>query len=595
MALNVAIMNREEKFVVSSSLFRVQKISLSVSFAMNESLNLSFENLRYQVSAGFWSKSRKKKDLLKGISGEFKGSELSVVIGPSGSSKSTLINVLSGFIHENVSGAIKINDNVIPPTVVRRVSSYVLQDNDLHEFLTVYETLMFAASFKSKHKKSIKHKVENSLNSFGMMEHAETLVKDLSGGQRKRLSIASELVDDPAILFLDEPTTGLDSSSSTQCIQLLKKLAQEGKTIICTIHSPSALVFEMFDHIYALADGQCIYQGRSTRLVPFLAELDLICPESYSPSDFLLEIATNDYGPMNHRLVDKMENGANNYGSSQTSLMKLPNLISADLADLRSPSRSIYTLPFCDQVQHLMYRRFLISKRDKTLVIMRLAIHAILSVSIGFIYRDCGVDASKFFDNYRYIISTVVFQLYTSYFSLQTASEYDDLVDDANRLICLFLTVPLEFPILKRERFNRWYSTSAFFTSFVLFDLPIIFLCSLCFVSVTYVMTNQPLEFNRYLTFFCISLAMCYAGQGIGLMGSALLEVKVIEILSRKARRKGFASVELISTSFSFCFAECCDIGRNHFVAFLRILVGDSLNERHVGSVSLSVLREFPR
>lgn len=81
--------------------------------------------------------------------------------------------------------------------------------------------------------------------------------------------------------------------------------------------------------------------------------------------------------------------------------------------------------------------------------------------------------------------------------------------------------------MLKRERFNRWYSTGAFFTAFVVIDLPITFLCSLCYVSITYVMTNQPHEVHRYLAFFCVSLALSYAAQGVGLMGSALLDVKV--------------------------------------------------------------------
>lgn len=81
--------------------------------------------------------------------------------------------------------------------------------------------------------------------------------------------------------------------------------------------------------------------------------------------------------------------------------------------------------------------------------------------------------------------------------------------------------------MLKREQFNRWYSTGAFFTAFIVIDLPITFLCSLCYVSITYVMTNQPLEVHRYLAFFCVSLALSYAAQGVGLMGSALLDVKV--------------------------------------------------------------------
>jgi ABC-type multidrug transport system ATPase subunit len=388
---------------------------------MGEPLNLSFENLRYQVTKGVVASKRESRDILKGISGEFKANELSAVVGPSGSGKSTVLDVLSGYKHENVSGAIKINGREIPQIAVRRVSSYVLQDNALHKFLTVHETIMFAASFKSKHKKWIQHKVENILNCFGMMEHSSTMVKELSGGQRKRLSIAVELVDDPSVLFLDEPTTGLDSSSSTQCIQLLKKLAMEGKTVVCSIHSPSALIFEMFDHLYALADGHCIYQGTTGRLVPFLTELSLICPESHSPSDFLLEIATDDYGPLNYQLVEKIENGAINYGEQQT--LKYRNQSSVDLGDLLSPSSSIYALPFCDQVQHLMYRSLLISSRDKTLIIMRLMIHVILSFSVGFIYRNCGEGASNFYDNYRFIVSAVVFQLYTSYFSLQTASK----------------------------------------------------------------------------------------------------------------------------------------------------------------------------
>lgn len=80
--------------------------------------------------------------------------------------------------------------------------------------------------------------------------------------------------------------SGLDSSTSTQLISLLKKLADEGRTIICTIHQPSALMFQMFDHLFAIADGQCIYTGSTNNLVPFLSELNLKCPESYNPADY---------------------------------------------------------------------------------------------------------------------------------------------------------------------------------------------------------------------------------------------------------------------------------------------------------------------
>lgn len=388
---------------------------------MDKSLNLSFENLTYQVSSGlFCSGKQKFKQVLNGLSGEFCFCELSVIVGPSGSGKSTLLDILSGFQRSNVSGTIRLNGEVISTSAVRRQSSYVPQDNKLHDFLTVGEAMMFAATFRNVKEQTKEVQVQQILSSLGIISQLNTFTKQLSGGQLKRLSIALELVDDPPILFLDEPTTGLDSSSSTQCIQILKKLANEGKTIVCTIHTPSALEYKMFDHVYALADGCCIYQGSSSNLVPFLSDLDLVCPETYNPPDFLLEIATNDYGLQNHRLTEKVQNGINQ--SFRKSLPKHQNL----MLDSQNISKSIYQLSFTQQVLHLLHRNILISTRDKTLIALRLCIHLVIGVVFGAIYKDVGRNAAFFLDNYRYVITTTVFQLYTSYFSLQTSSESID-------------------------------------------------------------------------------------------------------------------------------------------------------------------------
>lgn len=158
------------------------------------------------------------------------------------------------------------------------------------EGLTVREAMMYAADLKLGFEELTKEQkvevVEEIIHLLRLTNAMDTDCGRLSGGEKKRLSIAQELLNNPPVLFLDEPTTGLDDLSGSQVMELLRKLAHGGRTVICSIHTPSAKIFEMFDHIYVVAKGQCIFQGRGENIVPYVETIGIRCPKTYNPADF---------------------------------------------------------------------------------------------------------------------------------------------------------------------------------------------------------------------------------------------------------------------------------------------------------------------
>ncbi|XP_013103681.1 ATP-binding cassette sub-family G member 1 [Stomoxys calcitrans] len=283
------------------------------TFARCPEIDIEFEDIRYAVKKFSFSERKfVTKEILHGINGSFRSGELTAIMGPSGSGKSTLLNVMTGFRCSGVTGSVRVNGTTISTSSqkFRELSCYLHQDDMLRPQLTVGETMMLAAHLKLGFKISKKEKlrlVKHILSLLGLEHRYNVGAGKLSGGQKKRLAIALELISNPSVLYLDEPTTGLDSSSCSQCIALLKKLAALGHTIVCTIHQPSALIFEMFDKLYTVVEGHCIYQGPIKELIPFLADQNLLCPSYHNPADFLLEVAVGEH----ERDLDKLINAAN--------------------------------------------------------------------------------------------------------------------------------------------------------------------------------------------------------------------------------------------------------------------------------------------
>lgn len=170
----------------------------------------------------------------------------------------------------------------------RKITSYIMQNDSLLLQLTVKEQMYFAGALKlSKVAKSLRRAIILEIvKALGLENVYLTKTAKLSGGQVKRLSIGLELLSNPPLMFLDEPTSGLDSLASYQCISILKALAKGGRTIIFTIHQPSSRIFDLFDDLLIITQGQVLYQGKSRDMVPYLTELGLHCPGYYNPADF---------------------------------------------------------------------------------------------------------------------------------------------------------------------------------------------------------------------------------------------------------------------------------------------------------------------
>ena len=191
-----------------------------------------------------------------------------------------------------------MNGHEIGPYMYR-LSGFVHQDDLFVGSLTVMEHMYFMAQLKIDRRVSKKEKnalIHDLLERTGLLKCAHTKIGDvgegktLSGGEKKRLAFAAELLTKPAILFCDEPTTGLDSFSAQKLVSTLQSLAKRGTAIICTIHQPSSQLFSMFDQVMLLADGRVAFMGKPLEALRFFETYGYMCPSNYNPAEFVINV-----------------------------------------------------------------------------------------------------------------------------------------------------------------------------------------------------------------------------------------------------------------------------------------------------------------
>jgi len=212
-----------------------------------------------------------------------------------------------------IDGTMRINGNPTNSEIIRRISGYVPQEDIFPGYLTVYEHLLFHAVLRcpaSLEDSDVRRRVHTVLNVLDLNKCAQSRIGDefnrgLSGGEKRRLSLAEELLIQPAILFLDEPTTGLDSSSAKSILFALNEYSRHGTTVLMSLHQPSVSLYRILDNVIVLSKGKVIFDGPPSAVPLYIDRVnDMFAsfeerstlfaahPTSDNPADLLLDVAS---------------------------------------------------------------------------------------------------------------------------------------------------------------------------------------------------------------------------------------------------------------------------------------------------------------
>ncbi|KAG0170943.1 hypothetical protein DFQ30_001729 [Apophysomyces sp. BC1015] len=259
--------------------------------------SLIFQNICYSVN---------KQKILKDAIGMARPGEVMAIMGPSGAGKTTLLDILANRTKAGVvTGDVYVNGHKLSRTEYKRLIGYVDQEDTMIPTLTVYETILYSALLR------LPRSMSDAAKRFRVMEVMQELgidtIKDskigqtgersISGGERRRVAIACELVTSPSILFLDEPTTGLDAYNAYNVVESLVTLARDyNRTIIFTIHQPRSNIVTLFDQLVLLAKGRIVYSGPQIRTQSYFNHIGHSCPPGFNIADYLIDLTMQRTG-----------------------------------------------------------------------------------------------------------------------------------------------------------------------------------------------------------------------------------------------------------------------------------------------------------
>lgn len=467
-----------------------------------------------------FTNDRTQKKILYNISGKI-DTGFTAIMGASGSGKSTLLNTLSYRTDPNIkkTGTMQINGLDYTHSEFKNFGAYVMQKDILNPDLTVEETLYYNAKLKlpnTMSEEQINEKVSDVIKKMGLNHTKNTIIgsslkKGISGGECKRLCIAIELLSNPKLLFLDEPTSGLDTGTASLVCSYLKKISQDGITVVCTIHQPSQKVFEMFDNVILLDRGEIVFIGKVLDLNSFFELSGFGIPLNTNPADFVIDVISDQQN--SHILKNRF----NSFSNDPTNDVNIQ--FTNEIPIVNRKQTWFY------QFMILVNRSIKEQWRKKYGILTDIINNIIMAFLIGGVFYGIDNSQKNVFLRSPFLFFCCINQGLSS--SLSTVNSFPE-----DRVLSL------------HERRSGAYKTSAYFMAKMLVETAVQTIKPILFSCIVYFMVGLHHDANNFFIFMAIMILCSMAATSLALMISAMcktasLSLKILAICLEISRLFG--------------------------------------------------------